>query len=120
MPAFYYLLDRECFSTARINRRVGWIKMVQDNPSYSTNDGRIALVGDSIHAMTPSLGEGANTAMESSVKLVDCISNISKQKGESSCSIQSLNEGFIKYGMTRPKECIPIVEASAARSILKK
>jgi len=121
VPAFYYLLDRECFSTARINRRVAWLKMVQeDNPSYSTDDGRIALVGDSIHAMTPSMGEGANTAMESSVKLVDCIAERVKQKGESSCSIESLNEGFIKYGMTRPKECIPIVEASAARSILKK
>jgi len=120
VPAFFQLLDQDCFSTARINRRVGWLKMVQDNPSYSTDDGRIALVGDSIHAMTPSKGEGANTAMESSVKLVDCVSNISKQKGESSCSIESLNEGFITYGMTRPKECIPIVEASAARSILKK
>ena len=120
VPAFFQLLDKECFSTARINRRVGWIKMVQDNPSYSTEDGRIALVGDSIHAMTPSLGEGANTAMESSVKLVDCVSEIMKEKGESTCSIESLNEGFIKYGIDRPGECIPIVEASAARSKLKK
>ena len=70
--------------------------------------------------MTPSMGEGANTAMESAVKLVDFISSVMKQKRESSCSIDTLNEGFIQYGLERPKEVIPTVQASAARSTMKK
>ena len=70
--------------------------------------------------MTPSMGEGVNTAMESAVKLVDSISDVMKQKGESICNTSTLSEGFIQYGLARPNECIPIVEASAARNIMKK
>ena len=116
VPYFYDILDKDTFSTARINRRVTWL----ENSTYSTDDGRIALIGDSAHAMTPSMGEGANTAMESAVKLVDFISSVMKQKRESSCSIDTLNEGFIQYGLERPKEVIPTVQASAARSTMKK
>lgn len=123
VPEFYKLLDNEVFTTARINRRVTYIKMTAaegKDISYSTGDGCIALIGDAAHAMTPSMGEGANTAMESAVKLVDSVSDVMKQKGESICSTSTLGEGFIQYGLARPTECIPIVEASAARNIMKK
>mmetsp|Transcript_20685 Transcript_20685/g.31383 ORF Transcript_20685/g.31383 Transcript_20685/m.31383 type:complete len:86 (-) Transcript_20685:26-283(-) len=66
------------------------------------------------------MGEGCNTALESAVKLVDGISSIMERKGESECSGDTLSEGFSRYGSDRPKECIPIQLASAARNVLRK
>lgn len=123
LPALYKLLDRSTFESVRINRRSTWLEMsAEDGKSitYSTDDGRIALIGDACHAMTASMGEGCNTAMQSAVKLVDCVSAIMKQKGETTCSIDSLSEGLVQYGLTRPEEVIPIQEQSAARNGYKK
>lgn len=123
VPEFYDALDKEIFTSARVNRRITWLQMsAKDgkNVTYSTEDGLVALIGDAAHAMTPAMGEGCPTALESAVKLVDRVSSIMEQKGESSCSADTLNEGFAQYGLDRPKECFPIQEASASRTVLKK
>lgn len=123
LPALYKLLHTSTFESARINRRTTWLEMSAEEGksiTYSTEDGRIALIGDACHAMTASMGEGCNTAMQSAVKLVDCVSEIMKQKGETTCGIDSLSEGLVQYGLTRPKEVIPIQEQSAARNGYKK
>jgi len=123
VPEFYKLLDTETFRSVRINRRTTWLQYSPVNGkeiSYSTEDGLVALVGDAAHAMTPSMGEGCNCALESAVKLVDGVSAAMKDKGESTCSISALSEGFVRYGLSRPAEVIPIQEASAARNVMKK
>ncbi|KAL3797177.1 hypothetical protein ACHAW5_006039 [Stephanodiscus triporus] len=123
VPEFYNILDKETFLSARVNRRTTWLQMSANdgkNVVYSTEDGKVALIGDAAHAMTPSLGEGCNTALESAVKLVDSISSIMEEKGESTCSIDTLNEGFVRYGLTRPNECIPVQEESQARNVFRK
>jgi 2-polyprenyl-6-methoxyphenol hydroxylase-like FAD-dependent oxidoreductase len=123
LPAFYAVLDKNAFQTARVNRRVTWIEMKPKDGneiSYATNDGRVALIGDAIHAMAPSMGEGCNCALESAARLVESVQLVMERKGESDCTIESLNEGFAMYGTSRPKEVIPIQEQSAARSCLKK
>jgi 2-polyprenyl-6-methoxyphenol hydroxylase-like FAD-dependent oxidoreductase len=88
--------------------------------AYSTVDGKIALIGDAAHAMTPSMGEGCNTALVSAVKLVDSISSVMGEQGESTCSVDTLSEGFVRYGSTRPTECIPVQEESQARNVFRK
>lgn len=88
--------------------------------AYSTKDGKIALIGDAPHSMTPSLGKGCNTALESAVKLVDCVSSVMNEKGESTCSVDSLSERIDRYGSTRPIECIPVQDESQARNIFRK
>jgi flavin-dependent dehydrogenase len=88
--------------------------------AYSTVDGKVALIGDAAHAMTPSMGEGCNTALVSAVKLVDSISSVMGEKGESTCSVDTLSEGFISYGLTRPNDCIPVQEESQARNVFRK
>ncbi|KAL7534987.1 hypothetical protein ACHAXR_010786 [Thalassiosira sp. AJA248-18] len=127
LPEFYKTLDKALFESVRVNRRVTWVQMTsvdgddddgKKGVTYSTEDGRVALIGDAAHSMTASMGEGGNTALESAVKLVDCVSSIMERKGETtSCSIDTLSEGFVEYGLARPKETMPIQEASAARNM---
>ena len=87
---------------------------------YSTKDGMVALIGDSAHAMTPSMGEGCNTALESAVKLVDCITTKMEQSREAGCSVEAMSDAFIQYGCSRPADTKPIQEASSARNFFKK
>eukprot|EP00551_Chaetoceros_affinis_P005963 CAMPEP_0203664128 /NCGR_PEP_ID=MMETSP0090-20130426/1595_1 /ASSEMBLY_ACC=CAM_ASM_001088 /TAXON_ID=426623 /ORGANISM="Chaetoceros affinis, Strain CCMP159" /LENGTH=480 /DNA_ID=CAMNT_0050527257 /DNA_START=88 /DNA_END=1530 /DNA_ORIENTATION=+ len=120
VPAFHALLSKEVYNSARINRRVTWLKAESSGEgkevSYSTEDGLVALVGDAAHAMTPSMGEGGNCAMESAVKLVDAVISVMKEKEESICTVDIMSQAFIKYGLSRPKEVQPIQEMSAARN----
>merc|ERR1739842_245935 len=105
LPAFYNAIkDDEMFQTARINRRVTWLKMNAEGGSYSTQDGKVVLIGDAAHAMTPALGEGCNTALGSAVKLIDSIKTVMEQKGEEECSLDAMSDAFIQYGCSRPSE----------------
>ncbi len=118
LPAFYNLIkDDEVFQTARINRRVTWLKMNEEEGSYSTQDGMVTLIGDAAHAMTPSMGEGCNTALGSAVKLVDSIKAIMEQNGEEECTVNTMSAAFIHYGCSRPAEMKQVQEASAARNM---
>lgn len=58
-------------------------------------------------------------ALQSAVKLVDAISSVMERKGEAACTVETVSEGFSLYGHTRPAECIPIQEASAARNVYR-
>ena len=123
LPALYEALDKSTFKSARVNRRVTWLKNAAEEGkevTYSAENGRVALIGDAAHAMTPSMGEGCNTALESAVKLVDVLASIMEEKKESSCTINTVSEAFVKYGASRPKDLQPIQEMSAARNVLKK
>eukprot|EP00593_Proboscia_inermis_P009880 CAMPEP_0171320980 /NCGR_PEP_ID=MMETSP0816-20121228/108493_1 /TAXON_ID=420281 /ORGANISM="Proboscia inermis, Strain CCAP1064/1" /LENGTH=142 /DNA_ID=CAMNT_0011818435 /DNA_START=1 /DNA_END=426 /DNA_ORIENTATION=+ len=120
MPAFLADFGKEMLQSARINRRVTWLQMSTKNGckdvSYSTEDGRVALVGDSAHSMTPSVGAGCNTSLESAVKLVDALVSAMSEKDESSCSVDTMNKAFIQYGLSRPKDAQLIQMKSANNS----
>jgi len=123
MPSFYERLDKDIFSSVHVNRRATWLQMTADDDkevTYSAENGRVALIGDAAHAMTASMGEGCNNALESAVKLVDSVSSVMEKKGEQSCSLDTLSEGFLLYGQSRPKEVIPIQVESASRNKLNK
>lgn len=123
LPAFSALLDDKVYRTAVIKRRVTWLQMeAQEGKkvTYSSEDGRISLIGDAAHAMTPSIGEGCNTALDSAVKLVDNVIATMKEKEETSCTTSTMSLAFMRYGSSRPKECISLQELSASRSALTK
>ena len=56
--------------------------------TYSTDNGLVALIGDSAHAMSPSMGEICNTALESAVKLRDAVTSMTEEKEEKSCTVK--------------------------------
>jgi len=123
LPAFYAAVGKEAVQNARINRRVTWLQMTAEEGkavTYSTENGLVALIGDSAHAMTPSMGEGCNTALESAVKLVDAVTSMMEEKEETSCTVNTMSEALIKYGLSRPKDMQSIQEMSAARNVMKK
>jgi hypothetical protein len=94
LPAFSNLLDDEVYRTAVVRRRATWLQMeAQDGKAvtYSSNDGRVSLIGDAAHAMTASIGEGCNTALDSAVKLVDSIIETMKEKDETSCTSNTMS-----------------------------
>jgi 2-polyprenyl-6-methoxyphenol hydroxylase-like FAD-dependent oxidoreductase len=65
------------------------------------HSGRIVLVGDAVHAVTPHLGQGAAQAIEDGVVLAECLS-----------SHAGLDEAFTRYTDRRYERCKLIVESS--------
>lgn len=45
------------------------------DPAPRWTDGRVALLGDAAHPMVPSLGQGANIALEDAVVLAECMAS---------------------------------------------
>lgn len=120
LPTFYKAVGgRETLQSACVHHRVTWLEPLDKEEvevNYSTKDGLVTLIGDAAHSMTPSIGAGCNTALESAVKLVDAIRSVS---GENKVDSFMLSQGFLQYGASRPSEAIPVQKASAARSCLK-
>ena len=97
--------------TTQINRRISWLKPLVDNPTYASQSGRVLLVGDAAHSMTPSIGEGCNTALSSAESLVkQLLLSLSESSSERDTILRN---AFLEYGKTRPAEVIPIQLRSA-------
>ena len=65
--------------------------------------GRIVLMGDAVHAITPHLGQGAAQAIEDGVVLADCLAKH-----------DTLQAAFVEYTERRYERCKLIVETSMA------
>ncbi|CAL9636544.1 FAD-dependent monooxygenase [Streptomyces sp. enrichment culture] len=65
--------------------------------------GRIALIGDAVHAVTPHLGQGAAQAIEDGVVLAECLAAYGDHE-----------EAFTAYSERRYERCKLIVESSVA------
>jgi 2-polyprenyl-6-methoxyphenol hydroxylase-like FAD-dependent oxidoreductase len=67
------------------------------------HSGRIVLIGDAVHAVTPHLGQGAAQAIEDGVVLAECLA-----------ADGDLDEAFTRYTERRYERCKLIVESSVA------
>ncbi|MFF1461116.1 FAD-dependent monooxygenase [Streptomyces sp. NPDC058330] len=67
------------------------------------HNGRIVLIGDAVHAVTPHLGQGAAQAIEDGVVLAECLSAHSDHAA-----------AFEEYSERRYERCKLIVESSVA------
>ncbi|MFJ3143857.1 FAD-dependent monooxygenase [Streptomyces halstedii] len=67
------------------------------------HNGRIVLIGDAVHAVTPHLGQGAAQAIEDGVVLAECLSTHNDHAA-----------AFEEYSERRYERCKLIVESSVA------
>lgn len=65
--------------------------------------GRVVLMGDAVHAVTPHMGQGAAQAIEDGVVLADCLS-----------AAGDFDEAFTAYAARRYERCKLVVESSVA------
>lgn len=127
-PYFYNAIGRDVVKDARIQQRVGWVELTANKndydeeeeveASYASSNGRIVLIGDSAHAVTPSIGDGCNLALESAVELVT--RSLSLPAKNNGVTIEDLTDAFRLYGTSRPPEVQPIQMKSAQTSRLPK
>lgn len=73
-------------------------------PLTQWTKGRIALLGDSIHATTPNLGQGGNQALESAYVLADCLAECNTP--------MQLHDAYQKYTHIRMKKAHKITKLS--------
>ena len=114
LPLFFQDINGlESLKNVRVNRRTSWLKPLVDNPSYCSQNGRVVLIGDAAHAMTPSMGEGCNCALESAVLLVKSLSQ------DKPVTVDDLTQAFRAFGAKRPSEVMPVQCKSAAANRYK-
>jgi 2-polyprenyl-6-methoxyphenol hydroxylase-like FAD-dependent oxidoreductase len=70
-------------------------------PIERWHQGRVALLGDAAHPMTPNLGQGAGQAIEDAVVLAECLA-----------AIPTLEEALIRYEQRRVARANGIASAS--------
>ena len=92
--------------------RSSWVEAPED-VSYAFEGGRVALVGDAAHSVTPALGLGANLALESAVKLSEAVAAALATEDD---AVAAVHAGFRAYGASRPLETVPMQLASAKAS----
>jgi hypothetical protein len=113
LPHIFAEIDSDTLAHAQVGRRTSGVDLAVD---YASADGRVALIGDAAHAMPPSLGEGANCALESAVSLLAALPAADDRPP----SINELSDAFTDYGHTRPAEVRPVQMRSTAASQGKK
>ena len=112
VPAFLAEIGEDALKTARPMYRIPWINFSVNEGgeikygNFGSKDGRVVLLGDAAHAVVPSTGEGCNMALESAMRLSDCIN-------EETLSVESVSSGFKDYGLSRPQETFQVQRIAA-------
>ncbi|KAK4445725.1 hypothetical protein QBC34DRAFT_441370 [Podospora aff. communis PSN243] len=75
--------------------------------------GRIALVGDSIHKMTPNIGYGGNTAIESAAALASAIKDLVDEADGGHPTKSRIKARFLAYQKARKERTNQMVAVSA-------
>lgn len=100
--------------------------------SYAALGGHVALVGDAAHAMTASLGEGCNAALESAALLARAVDEalegwrrvhgsqppeaLTADSSAAADLCASLSQAFCQYGSARVPDATKLQRTSAAAS----
>ncbi|KAE8351954.1 FAD/NAD(P)-binding domain-containing protein [Aspergillus coremiiformis] len=70
---------------------------------------RCVCIGDSMHKMTPNIGQGGNAAIETAASLANCLARLTEASGADSISLQRINadlQNWQKARQTGAKEIL--------------
>ena len=70
-------------------------------PQALRNAGSVTLLGDALHAMIPSLGHGATSALEGAVELAQCLASAVAEEGEGPRRVSRLHAALRRYEAAR-------------------
>ena len=73
---------------------------------------RIVCLGDSIHKMTPNLGQGGNQAIEGAAVLTNCLLEMIEGAKEERMELDVIERALLKYQELRAKRAQRFVEIS--------
>lgn len=73
---------------------------------------RIVCLGDSIHKMTPNLGQGGNQAIEGAAVLTNCLLEMFKTSKDEKVGMEAIETALQKYQRLRVKRAQKFIELS--------
>ncbi|KAH8601151.1 monooxygenase [Bisporella sp. PMI_857] len=85
---------------------------LEEGESEVWSFGRIVCVGDSVHKMTPNIGQGGNQAIESAAVLTNCLHELLSASPKTSIGIEALGGAFQKYQDIRWKRAKMFIDMS--------
>ena len=86
------------------------LDIVDRDPRPPWSGGRVVLVGDAAHPMTPALGQGINTSFEDAVVLASCLAGLSGCVSDG--AVADTAEAFAAYEAERVPRCAKVVKQS--------
>ncbi|KAM0172102.1 hypothetical protein ACHAPC_010850 [Botrytis cinerea] len=93
------------------NRIVANFVTIEEMENEHWNWNRVACLGDSIHKMTPNLGQGANCAIESAAEMANSLAKALRDDG-SKPAIEDINSALSLYHQKRNVRANLIVKAA--------
>jgi len=79
-------------------------------PSTLDTPSNVTLLGDAVHAMTPTLGRGANLAMRDGALLGRQLKTVAEGRISLSAALAAYEAGMVKYGFEVVQESVQIGE----------
>lgn len=94
------------------NRETASMTALEENTFKTWHHGRLALLGDSVHKMTPNIGQGANMAIEDAAALTNLLRNLLTQGGTSLPTGTQINTLLDQYRTIRYERVDSIYRSS--------
>ncbi|CAI7628965.1 unnamed protein product [Penicillium bialowiezense] len=94
------------------NRETASMTALEENTFKTWHHGRLALLGDSVHKMTPNIGQGANMAIEDAAALTNLLRNLLTQEGTSLPTDTQINTLLRQYRTIRYERVNSIYRSS--------
>ncbi|KAL8788617.1 MAG: hypothetical protein Q9195_007212 [Heterodermia aff. obscurata] len=83
------------------SREVFSVVALEENVFEHWHYGRVVCLGDSMHKMTPNLGQGANSAIESAAVLANNLNNLVRRQGINAPTNQQLESSLKAFAGSR-------------------
>ena len=99
---------------------VNMISIRTSVPVAPWKTGRITLLGDAIHSMTPYRGIGANIALKDAMRLRDALVSAHNGKRELLEAIHAYEEDMIRYGFTAVERSRLAMEQALTTSVAQR